>query len=130
MSFLTIKIRFEVFTAVAMKNDIEWDVKPCGSWKNRPFEGRYHLHLQDDRNRRRCMRWLLVTANVVPSSLILVTLMMEALRSSEMSVLIRATWHNVLKEGILHKNESSVKYYENLKFLSDCCAFKNSASWC
>jgi hypothetical protein len=35
---------------------------------------------------------LLVTANVVPSSLILVTLMMERIRFSEMSVLTRATW--------------------------------------
>jgi hypothetical protein len=38
------------------------------------------------------MHWLLVTANVVPSSLIPVTLMMEALCSSETSVLTRATW--------------------------------------
>jgi hypothetical protein len=34
---------------------------------------------------------LLVTANVVPNSLILVTLMMEALRFSEASVLTRTT---------------------------------------
>jgi hypothetical protein len=27
-------IRFEVFTAVTMKNDVFWDVKPCGSCKN------------------------------------------------------------------------------------------------
>jgi hypothetical protein len=37
------------------------------------------------------MLWL-VTANVVPSSSILVTLMMEAIRSSETLVLTRATW--------------------------------------
>jgi hypothetical protein len=34
---------------------------------------------------------LLVTANVVPSSTIVVTLMMEAIHSSETSVLTRAT---------------------------------------
>jgi hypothetical protein len=35
------------------------------------------------------MRWLLVTANIVPSSPILVTLMMEELHFSETSVLTR-----------------------------------------
>jgi hypothetical protein len=30
-------VRFEVFTAVAMKNDVFWDVTPCGSCKNRLF---------------------------------------------------------------------------------------------
>jgi hypothetical protein len=37
------------------------------------------------------VRWSLVMANVVPSSLILVTLMMEALDPSETSVLTKAT---------------------------------------
>jgi hypothetical protein len=27
--------RFEVFTAVTMKNGVFWDVTPCGSSKNR-----------------------------------------------------------------------------------------------
>jgi hypothetical protein len=39
----------------------------------------------------RSMHQLLVTASVVPSSLILVTLMKEALSSSETSALTRAT---------------------------------------
>jgi hypothetical protein len=47
---------------------------------------------------------LLVTANVVPSSPILVTLMMEAMRSSETSVLIRVTRRNIPGDGNLHRH--------------------------
>jgi hypothetical protein len=49
-------------------------------------------------NRRRNV---LVTANVVPSSRILVTLMMEALSSS---VLTRATWRKIPEDAILHSH--------------------------
>jgi hypothetical protein len=45
---------------------------------------------------------LLVAANVVPISPNLVTLMMEAIRSSESSALVRATRRNIREEGILH----------------------------
>jgi hypothetical protein len=56
------------------------------------------------------MHRLLVMANIAPSSLILVTLMMKALRSSETLVRTRVTWRNILEDDILHSHRC-----ENLK---------------
>jgi hypothetical protein len=44
-------VRFEVFTAVTMKNGVFWDIKPCGSCKNRRFGGTWRLLHQGDKNR-------------------------------------------------------------------------------
>jgi hypothetical protein len=44
-------VRFEVFTAVTMKNAVFWDIT-CGSCENRRLEGEYRLLHQGYKNRR------------------------------------------------------------------------------
>jgi hypothetical protein len=52
----------------------------------------------------RSVRRLLFEANVVPSSQILITLFLEAIGSSETSVLITTTKRNIPEDGILHSH--------------------------
>jgi hypothetical protein len=82
------RIRFEVLTTVTMKNDVVWDVTPCGFCKNIAFFGRLFQ--------------LIVIANVLPNSLNLLTQMMEAIRSSETSALTRDIGRNIQEDCILN----------------------------
>jgi hypothetical protein len=71
-----------------------------------PFSGTLHsvalttIEVSEERSACR----LSVTANVVPSSSISVTLMMGAPRSSETSVLTRVTQRNMPADCILHSH--------------------------
>jgi hypothetical protein len=103
-----------------VRNAVFWDVTQCGSsCKNRRFWVTYRLHHQGDKNRRgrnkvssnyRSVLQLLVTPNVILSTPILVTLMIEAINSFETSLLTIATWRNIPEDGILHSHRR-----ENLK---------------
>jgi hypothetical protein len=70
-------VRFEVFKAATMKNTAFCDVTTCDVFR------------------------LLVTANGVPSTPILVSLMMEAIYSSQTLVPTRAMGRNISEDGIL-----------------------------
>jgi hypothetical protein len=98
-----------------MKNDIFLDVTPCGCCKNRRFRGTYRLHRQNDKNQR-ARNVSSNCADVVPSSLILVTLIMDATHSTETSVLTRATRRHIPEGGVLHSLSLS------LELLHTCCS--------
>jgi hypothetical protein len=44
--------RFEVFTAVTMRDKVFWDVTPCGSYRNWRSWVKYGRHHHGDKNRR------------------------------------------------------------------------------
>jgi hypothetical protein len=73
---LILFVRFEIFTAVTMKNAVFWDVAPCISRLQPP-------------------------AYAGPSLADFVTLKMEAIRSSETSVHTRSTQRHIPEDGII-----------------------------
>jgi hypothetical protein len=89
-----------VFTAVTAKNAVFWDVTPCGSYENRRFRGTIRT------KRISVLGALAVTDSSPP--------MMEAIRSSETSVLARATRRHIPEDCILHshRRENLESYIE------------------
>jgi hypothetical protein len=81
-----------------------WDVTSCGSCKNRRFGGTYGFTI---RVKRIGELWTTLAVTSNRSTLLLDTLMMEAIRSPETSVFTRATRRNITDDGILQKNTSS-----------------------
>jgi hypothetical protein len=91
------------FHGVTVNNAIFCDVTPCGFCNNRRFGGTYLLHYQGEKIiLLRIVPRLLVTANIVPSWQMFVTLMTEVIHSSDTLVLTRATRCNISANGILH----------------------------
>jgi hypothetical protein len=101
-----------------MKNAVFWNVTQCGSCRIRLFGGVSHFHHQGNSSRlaknvrsnwqpkhaaKKSKRFpLLVAANVVSSSSIVVTLMLEMIFSPETSILTRVAQCNILEDEILH----------------------------
>jgi hypothetical protein len=94
---------------------IFWEMTPCGSYKNWRFGGSYRLHLQGVRLRtntewsgKLLYRQRLNPIQELTTSLCVCsqsyTLKMEAIQSSETSVLIRATWRHLPEDDNHHSH--------------------------
>jgi hypothetical protein len=100
-----------------MKNAVFWGVTPCGSCKNRRF----------GRTDHRSVLRSLITVNVVSNSPILVTLMMEAIRSSETLVLTKS--HTVSHSRRRHSSSLKCSSKSHNSF-THTYTISSSGQWC
>jgi hypothetical protein len=98
-------VRFEVYTAVTMKNAVFWDVAPCRSCVTRCFGGTYRLHLQGRKIHERGtnVSSLQPSAHAGSTLADFSTIKVEAIRSSETSVHTRSTRRHFPEYGILQR---------------------------
>jgi hypothetical protein len=111
-SHSTLKCQFYK-TNKTKKNGVFYEVTSCGFCKNRHFGGTQRSSIRVTRIGE--LETKLATASVVTSSQI-VTLMKEALRSSETSVPTRATRRIIPEHTILHSHRrENLKSYKQIK---------------
>jgi hypothetical protein len=122
VSCFPVRDKLRVFNCIIhSKNDVFRDITPCGSCKNQSLgeliasfifltrisELGITLTVSSNRSKvqgNTCVLRLIVTSNVVPSSVMLVTLTMKAIRCSETSAPTTATRRDIPEDGILHSH--------------------------
>jgi hypothetical protein len=109
LASVVVSVLFLCLFVVYLKNAVVWDIMPCCYYKNISFARTYRLHHQVEKIKE---LQLILPAYIVPSSMFLCALVMEAIRPSESSVLTRATQCHILENDILpsHRRENLKSY--------------------